>query len=221
METEKSLAATGPSERLQRQIAFIMEADRVKTILRRNRVVSDTARRENDAEHMYHFALMAIVLTEYSDAGIDLLRVLKMILVHDLVEIDAGDVFIYDPGALAGKRAREEAAADRIFGLLPADQATEMRAVWEEFEAEESAEARFAAALDRLQPLLCNYFTGGGAWKEYGVDAGMVFAVNAKIARGSTELWEYASRFLDESVAKGYLAPARASQGQAGSESTS
>ena len=210
------------AERLHRQITFLMEADRVKTILRRNRVVSDPSRRENDAEHMYHFALMATVLAEYANAPVDLLRVLRMILIHDLVEIDAGDTFIYDVQAQVGKREREEAAAERIFGLLPQDQAVEMRAVWEEFEAEETAEARFAAALDRLQPLLCNYYSGGGAWKEHNVNAAQVFARNSKIARGSTELWAYARGFLDDALAKGYMLPAPVeAPGQAGSESTS
>ena len=206
------------ADRLHRQITFLMEADRVKTILRRNRVVSDPSRRENDAEHMYHFALMATVLAEYSDAPIDQLSVLKMILIHDLVEIDAGDTFIYDPVALIGKREREELAADRIFNLLPADQAREMRDLWEEFEREESAEARFAAALDRLQPLLCNYYTQGGAWKEHGVNAAQVFARNSKIALGSAALWNYARSFLDEALMKGYMLPV---PDQAGSESTS
>ena len=141
-----------------------------------------------------------------------------MVLIHDLVEIDAGDTFIYDAQALVGKREREVLAAERIFGLLPGDQADEMRVLWEEFESEESAEARFAAALDRLQPLLCNYFTQGGAWKEYGVNATQVFARNSKIARGSTELWAYARNFLNDALAKGYMLPAPT---QAGSESTS
>ncbi len=167
---------------------------------------------------MYHFALMATVLAEYANAPVDLLRVLKMILIHDLVEIDAGDTFVYDTQAQVGKREREELAADRIFGLLPTDQAQEMRALWEEFEAEESAEARFAAALDRLQPLLCNYYTQGGAWKEHGVNATQVFARNSKIARGSTRLWEYAPQFSNDALAKGYMLPA---PDQAGSESTS
>ena len=205
-------------DRLHQQITFLMEADRVKTILRRNRVVSDPSRRENDAEHMYHFALMATVLAEYSDAPVDLLRVLKMILIHDLVEIDAGDVFVYDERAMVGKREREELAADRIFNLLPADQAQEMRALWEEFELEESAEARFAAALDRLQPLIGNYYTQGGAWKDHGINAAQVLARNSKIARGSIELWAYARTLLDDALAKEYILPAPA---QAGSESTS
>ena len=207
---------TAPPERLTRQIAFLMEIDKVKTVLRRNRVVSDPARRENDAEHMYHFAVMAMILAEYSNAPVDLLRVLKMILVHDLVEIDAGDTFVYDIQAQVGKREREEKAADRIFNLLPADQSHELREVWEEFEAEETAEARFAASIDRLQPLLCNYHTQGGAWKEHGVRPQQVFERNSKIARGSEELWTHIRVLLEDAVARGYMAG-----GQAGSESTS
>ena len=193
-----------------------MEIDKVKTILRRNRVVSDPGRRENDAEHMYHFAVMAMILAEYANQPVNLLRVLQMILVHDLVEIDAGDAFIYDVQAQVGKREREEAAADRIFGLLPDDQRQEMRAAWEEFEAEETPEARFAAAIDRLQPLLCNYHTQGGAWREYNVGSEQVFARNSKIARGSETLWTAVSRLLEDASAKGYM-----TQDQAGSESTS
>ncbi len=193
-----------------------MEIDKVKTVLRRNRVVSDPERRENDAEHMYHFAIMAMILAEYANEPVNLLRVLQMILVHDLVEIDAGDTFVYDLAAQVGKREREETAADRIFGLLPDDQRREVREAWEEFEAEETPEARFAAAIDRLQPLLCNYHTQGGAWKEHGVKRGQVFARNSKIARGSEPLWTAIRRLLDDAAAKGYMAG-----DQAGSESTS
>ncbi len=206
-------------DRLHRQITFLMEADRVKTILRRNRVVSDPSRRENDAEHMYHFALMATVLAEYSDAPVDLLRVLKMVLIHDLVEIDAGDVFVYDEQALVGKREREELAADRIFNLLPADQAQEMRALWEEFETEESAEARFAAALDRLQPLLGNYYTQGGAWQRPRHQRGP--GVRAKL---QDRPWLDRALGLRTHVARrrvGKGLPAARDPGQAGSESTS
>ena len=196
------------STRLERQVAFLMEADKVKTILRRNRVVSDPTRRENDAEHMYHFALMAFVLAEYANGAVDVLRVLKMVLIHDIVEIDAGDAFIYDAAAQVGKREKEERAADRIFALLPEDQAMEMRALWEEFEAEQTAEARFAAAIDRVQPLLCNYFTQGGAWKEYGVAAPQVFEGNGKIANGSEVLWAYVSELLNDAITKDYFAVA-------------
>ena len=217
-ETTPPPAAPAGKDRLQRQLAFLIEADRVKTILRRNRVIADPTRRENDAEHMYHFALMAMLLAEHSDVPVDTFRVLQMILVHDLVEIDAGDVFVYDVQAQVGKREREEQAADRIFGMLPPDQAHEMRALWEEFEAKETPEARFAASLDRLQPLLSNYHTEGGAWKEYGVGVSQVIERNSKIARGSTSLWEYARGLLEESAAKGHLPP---DPPQTGSESIS
>ena len=123
----------------------------------------------------------------------------------DVVEIDAGDTFIYDTAAQAGKRGREERAADRIFGLLPDDQRTEMRALWEEFEAEETAEARFAAAIDRLQPLLCNYHSRGGAWQEYDVSAAQIFARNEKIARGAEELWASVRQMLADALARGYI----------------
>ena len=205
MDARAPLPPFAAPERLGKQLAFLMEADKLKTILRRNRVVSDPARRENDAEHMYHFALMAMILGEYANARVDLLRVLKMVLIHDVVEIDAGDTFIYDAAAQAGKRGREELAADRLFGLLPDDQRTEMRALWEEFEAEETPEARFAAAIDRLQPLLCNYYSQGGAWREYDVSAAQVFARNEKIARGAEELWAHARRMLDDALARGYI----------------
>ena len=212
-----STSSTG--DRLQRQLAFLIEADKVKTILRRNRVIAEPARRENDAEHMYHFALMAMILAEHSNTPVDPFRVLQMILIHDLVEIDAGDAFVYDAQAQIGKREREERAADRIFGLLPPDQTREMRALWEEFEAEETPEAQFAASLDRLQPMLSNYHTQGGAWKQYGVDYSRVVARNSKIAHGSSVLWEHARGLLDEALAKGDIPAADAPQ--TGSESTS
>lgn len=206
------------AERLNRQIAFFLEADKLKTVLRRNRVISDPERRENDAEHMYHFALLAMILSEYADTPVNLLRVLQMILIHDVVEIDAGDTFVYDLAAQVGKREREEKAADRLFGLLPPDQCAEFRALWEEFEAEETPEARFAAALDRMQPLLCNYYTLGGAWREHGVTAPQVIARNSKIERGSTELWAHVHAMLQDALAKGYMSPGPV---QTGSESTS
>ena len=141
-----------------------------------------------------------MILGEYANAPIDLLRVLKMVLIHDLVEIDAGDTFIYDTAAQAGKRSARSWRPTAFSAMLPDDQAQEMRALWEEFEAEETPEARFAAALDRLQPLLCNYCTQGGAWKEYDVRASAVFARNRKIARGSDELWEHARGMLDDAL---------------------
>lgn len=194
------------AERLESQIAFIIEADKLKTILRRNRLIADPdRRRENDAEHTFHLALMAITLAEYADAPVDLACTLKMLLIHDLVEIDAGDTFMYDAAAMAGKNEREKRAAERIFGLLPPDQAGEFRSLWEEFEARQSDDARFAAALDRLHPLLGNCHTEGGAWKEYGVRAPQVFARNEQINDGSRRLWTYARGLLQEAIRRGDL----------------
>lgn len=150
--TAKNREAAGvdPS-RLRRQLDFILEIDKAKAVLRRSRLL-DGSRRENDAEHAWHLAVMALVLAEYANEPIDLSRVVKMLLVHDIVEIDAGDTFIYDDSDPAAKAERERQAAHRIFGLLPADQQQELLALWEEFEARRTADARFAAALDRLQP---------------------------------------------------------------------
>ena len=185
-------------------MAFLLEADKLKNILRRNRVITDPARRENDAEHTFHLALMAATLVEYADAPVDLARVLRMLLVHDLVEIDAGDTFMYT-GAMASKEDRETLAAKRIFGLLPEDQAVEFRGLWMEFEARGSDDARFAAALDRLHPLLGNCHTQGGAWKEYGVHAPQVHARNERINDGSRALWSYARGLLEEAIRRGDL----------------
>jgi putative hydrolase of HD superfamily len=155
--------------RLSRQIDFVREADRLKTVYRQT-LLMDGSRYENDAEHSWHVCLMAALLHEHAGStGVDLLRVLKMLLVHDIVEIDAGDTYCYDEEAHRDKAERERAAADRLFALLPEDQAGEVRALWEEFEGMGTPEARFAAALDRLQPLLHNYFTRGEAWRRHGV----------------------------------------------------
>jgi putative hydrolase of HD superfamily len=191
---------------LARQIQFLLEIDRLKQITRRT-LIADGSRRENDAEHSWHLALFAVVLAEHGPAELDLARVIKMVLVHDLVEIDAGDTYCYDPAACATQRDRELAAAERIFALLPADQGNELRALWEEFEAKETAESRFAAALDRLQPVLLNYHTQGRAWLEHGVTRAQVIERNRHIAAGATRLWEYALALIDDAVEKGYLNP--------------
>ncbi len=193
------------TDRLQRQLAFIVEIDKAKTILR-NSLVIEAGRRENDAEHAWHLAVMARLLAEYAREEIDVDRVIEMLLVHDLVEIDAGDTFIYDTAARERQAEKERAAADRIFGLLPPDQADALRAAWEEFEARQTPEARFAFALDRLQPLLLNFHTQGHAWRKHGVRRAQVMAVNATIAYGAPELWEYARELIDEAVQRGYLA---------------
>jgi putative hydrolase of HD superfamily len=193
--------------RLEQQLAFLVELDKAKSIFRRS-YVTDGSRHENDAEHMWHLALFVLVLSEHAIEPIDVTKVLKMVLVHDVVEIDAGDVFVYDEAARAGKAVAEEAAADRLYGLLPPDQGAELRALWEEFEAKATPEARFAAAVDRLQPLLLNVATEGRAWHEHGITADRVFGLNAQIGKGSPVLWEHVQAILYGAVADGHLAPA-------------
>lgn len=190
--------------RLQQQINFIIEIDKLKQVLRQTSLINQS-RKENDAEHSWHLAIMAILLSEYAAEDIDLLQVLRMVLIHDLVEIDAGDTFCYDQAALADQAQREQRAANRIFGLLPADQAAELRAVWEEFEARKSPEARFAAALDRLQPLLHNYYTQGGTWRQFGVTLGQVMVRTRAIAAGSSILGEFANSLIQDALAQGFL----------------
>jgi putative hydrolase of HD superfamily len=192
------------SPRLRAQLGFILEADRLKGVLRRS-VLTDGSRRENDAEHSWHLALMAVVLAEYAPPGLDLARVLQMLVVHDLVEIDAGDSFVYDEAAQATKAEREAAAAERIFGLLPAGQGGRLAMLWEEFEARQTPEARFAAAMDRLEPLLLNFQTAGATWRPNGIRREQVVARNRVIADGSPTLWAFVERLIDEAVARGYL----------------
>lgn len=192
-------------ERLRQQIAFVVEIDKVKRVLRQTMVIR-SGRHENDAEHSWHLAVMAVVLFEYAEGSrVDVLKVLKLVLVHDIVEVDAGDTYCYDEAAAAGKRERETRAADRIFGLLPHDQAREFRALWEEFEERKTPESRFANALDRLQPLLLNYHTDGRSWRRHGVTSGRVFERVAPIADSAPGLWEYAARLIRKAVEKGIL----------------
>jgi 5'-deoxynucleotidase YfbR-like HD superfamily hydrolase len=197
-------AASGALSRLERQIAFIIELDKLKHVLRQTRLM-DGSRRENDAEHCWHVALMAVVLAEHCSTGIDVLRVLTMLLIHDVVEIDAGDTFLYAAVDAAVMAARETRAAERIFGLLPPDQAGELRALWEEFEARQTAEAKFARALDRLEPLLQNHCNGGGTWVEHGITVEQVLAKKHIVADGSTALWAFAVELIDDSLRRGYL----------------
>lgn len=192
------------SERLAAQLAFIREIDRVKGIFRQT-LLMDGSRNENDAEHSWHIALMAVMLREHAADGVDVLRVIKMLLIHDLVEIDCGDTFCYDTVGMQGKHEREAAAADRIFGILPADQGSEMKALWMEFEERQSPEARYASALDRLQPMLHNYVTQGGAWRAHGVTADRVLRRNRIIADGAPELWRWARTMIADAVQRGYL----------------
>jgi putative hydrolase of HD superfamily len=194
--------------RLERQIQFIVELDKLKTIYRRTYLINDR-RNENTAEHSWHIAVMAMILAEYSNTTIDLGRVLKMALIHDIVEIDAGDTFVYDSNATLDKAERECKAADRIFGLLPADQETELRSLWDEFELRETPEARFAAAMDRLIPQLHNYHTQGGSWKEHSITHDRVLARNETMNDGATVLWQWVQRLLDDAVNKGFLTKTR------------
>jgi putative hydrolases of HD superfamily len=192
------------SNRLQSQIQFLAEADRLKQILRKTRLIGGS-RLENSAEHSWHFALMALTLSEHAAEAIDVLRVLKMAILHDLVEIDAGDSFVYDAAAMKDKAEREQAAADRIFGLLPADQARDYRALWDEFEAQQTPEAKFAAAIDRLCGMLPNFYNSGGSWKEHQISADRVTQRNQPIGAGAPAIWELAEGWIAEAVASGWI----------------
>jgi putative hydrolase of HD superfamily len=184
------------TERLARQIAFLVEADRLKNVLRRT-PLTDNSRLENSAEHSWHLALAAMALQEYGPAGLDTARVLELLVLHDLVEIDAGDTFAYDRAAYESKAERERAAADRIFGLLPPDQAQRFRRAWDEFEAMETPESRFANALDRLQALLQNMKAGGGSWSAYQVTRRQVFERMAPVEGALPDVWPFVCEVID------------------------
>lgn len=189
---------------LLKQIAFIKEIDKIKYIKRRTKLFNSD-RNENDAEHSWHLAMMAMVLSNYSDTKIDLLKVIKMVLIHDIVEIDAGDTFIYDQNKDHDNTEEELKAAHRVFGILPKKQAAEFIEIWSEFEDGESNEAKFAKSMDRLEPLLQNTSNNGGTWKEYGVKYQRVHDKKKVIKQGSTELWNYAEKLIDDSVKSGIL----------------
>jgi putative hydrolases of HD superfamily len=204
MESAAPPPRTGPRS-LRRQVRFLREADQLKGVLRQSSILDGT-RKENSAEHSWHLALMAQVLGGYAPPATDLGRVTAMLLIHDLVEIDAGDLFVYaDAPAQARQEAAEHAAADRIFALLPPGQGRDMRALWDEFEERRTPEARFARALDRLQPMLANYYLGGGTWQAHGVRAGQVLDKVALIADGSAALGEFARDLIDSAVRQGFL----------------
>ena len=204
------LGAMGCEEPLERQIRFVLEADRLKTVLRQS-PISDGSRRENSAEHSWHLALMAVVLAGHAPPGTDLGRVGAMLVLHDLVEIDAGDLFLYSGAdALARQEEAERAAADRIYAILPAPQAAEVRGLWEEFEERRTPEARFARALDRLQPMLLNMLNDGGTWMSHGVPLERVLASVNLIEEGSASLGAYARTMIATAVERGFLLPAHA-----------
>ena len=193
-------------DRLSRQVEFLVEIDKLKGVFRQTWLI-DKSRLENDAEHSWHLAVLAVLLGEYAaEKDLDLLRAVKMVLIHDLVEIDAGDTYAYDETAAATQADRERKAADRVFNVLPPDQAASIRALWDEFEARQTPEARYAAALDRLQPFLHNYYTRGKAWLEHGITSDQVVARTRPIADGAPELWELVKDLIRDAVEKGDLA---------------
>ena len=192
-------------ERFQKQIDFILEADKEKNILRQTHL-SGHGRRENDAEHAWHMAIMTLLLSEYANEEIDVLKTVSMLLIHDLVEIDAGDTFAYDEEAKKTQRQRELAAADRIFGLLPQDQAEKFRNLWDEFEACKTPEAKFARAMDNIQPAMLNSESDGKSWKEKGVYLSQILERNKNTGQGSETLWNYSyNHFIYPNVEKGKI----------------
>ena len=193
-------------DRLEAQIRFVLEIDKLKGIQRRSYLLN-AKRRENSSEHSWHIAVMAMVLAEHGDPDLDLFRVLVMLLVHDLVEIDAGDTYCYDQEGARDKVQREQEAAERIFGLLPQDQDQWMKGLWQEFEAGQTPEARFAHAVDRLMPLLHNYHTQGRSWQEHAITQDEVQDRMRPVREGSTTLGQLAWEIIDQAVARGYLRP--------------
>lgn len=192
------------TEDLIKQVAFIKEIDKLKYIQRKTKLFNSD-RPENDAEHSWHLAMMAVVLAEHSIQAIDILKVVKMVLIHDIVEIDAGDVFIYDTTKNHSNTEEELIAAKRVFGLLPENQAKDFLALWEEFEAGETAEAKFAKTMDRFEPLLQNTSNNGGTWAEYDVPYQKVYDKKVAMKAGSETIWNYAENLINESVEKGIL----------------
>jgi putative hydrolase of HD superfamily len=195
-------------DRLARQINFIIEIDKLKKILRQTGLV-DRSRQENVSEHSWHISVMALILVEYAnERNLDILRVVKMLLIHDLVEIDAGDTFLYDTEGNHDKHQREQIAAQRIFGLLPDEQADELRTAWEEFEALSSPEAKFARALDSLQPVLLAFHNKGWSWQKHDLVKSQVLEKKKLMGKGSKKLWEYTKSLLNQAVEKGYITDA-------------
>ncbi|AIU67128.1 HD domain-containing protein [Vibrio coralliilyticus] len=191
--------------RLEQQLALLMELDQLKSVLRRTRVKSADGRLENSAEHSWHVALMAILMEEHANEPVDIARVVKMLLLHDIVEIDAGDTFVYDVAASAVQEEKELVAAQRLFAMLPEEQGKELLELWLEFERAESADAKFGKALDRIIPMLLNYHNNGQSWQEHGVTREQALTVNRKIEYGSQALWDKAQQVIEEATQKGWL----------------
>ncbi|TNZ03601.1 HD domain-containing protein [Vibrio parahaemolyticus] len=192
-------------DRLEKQLALLIELDKLKSVLRRTRVKSAEGRLENSGEHSWHVVLMAVLMEEHANAPVDIYRVLKMLLIHDVVEIDAGDTFVYDTAATKDQAEKEIKAAERLFGMLPTDQGQELLALWQEFEAAQSDDAKYAKALDRLIPMLLNYHNNGQSWKENSVTREQALTINKRIEFGSVTLWDKAKELIEEATEKGWL----------------
>ncbi|MBM5429682.1 HD domain-containing protein [Vibrio parahaemolyticus] len=191
--------------RLEKQLALLIELDKLKSVLRRTRVKSAEGRLENSGEHSWHVALMAVLMEEHANAPVDICRVMKMLLIHDVVEIDAGDTFVYDTAASKEQAEKEIKAAERLFGMLPTDQGQELLALWQEFEAAQSDDAKYAKALERLIPMLLNYHNNGQSWKENSVTREQALTINKRIEFGSVTLWDKAKELIEEATEKGWL----------------
>ena len=196
----------GGNDRLKRQVDFLLEIDRLKHVLRQT-ILLDGSRRENTVEHSWHISVSAMLFAEHAADDIDLSRTIRMLLLHDIVEIDAGDTYCYDEQGKVDQHARESRAADRLFGMLPDAQAAEFRALWDEFEAAATAAARYAHAMDRFQAFLHNYVTEGRIWREHGIRRPQVVARMQPVERGAPLLWQYVLTLIDDAVARGYLLP--------------
>ena len=190
--------------KLEKQLEFIMELDKLKHVIRKN-YLADGSRCENVAEHSWHLAMMAVLLAEYANEPIDILKTVKMLLVHDIIEIDAGDTYAYDVVGNQDKKERERKAAERIFGLLPAEQAKEYRSLWDEFEEMNTAESKFANSIDKIHPFLLNSASGGKSWQEHGVRKSQVLERNKYTKDGSQALWDYVSRRIEKHTQAGDL----------------
>lgn len=188
-------------ERLEQQVQFIREVDKLKTINRQT-YITGGVRKENDAEHSWHLALMVFLLSEYANSGIDVLKTMGMLLIHDIVEIDAGDTYAFDQEGAKSKEEREMKAADRIFSILPEDQSINIRELWDEFEKEETMEAKFANAIDKIQPILLHDLSEGKSWREHKVTLDKILKRNERTADGSKELWDYARIIIDDHIEK-------------------
>ena len=192
------------NKRLLKDIQFIVELDKMKSIFRQTSIIGED-RREDDAQHSWHISLMAMVLSEYTNDKVDLLKVIKMLLIHDLVEIFAGDTFCYDEVGNADKREREIQAADKIFGMLDEDKGQELRALWDEFEEIQTPEAKFATAMDRLQPMLNNYHNDGGTWKKFGISQSDIYKRISPVKDYSEELWKFVEHMIEDAFDKGLI----------------